>query len=175
MMRKAIPLLIPILLLVAVLLFGCPSRTTPEEQIRATFAQGLEYIRSGEYEKVWTLYSHEFRRQIAREAEKAQAIVQARLKDGSDWINQWVEAQFGVTPQEFLKLSPREQDIRRNMVARDRILTQRIVGKIQVEGERATIKVQADDGTGPARLFFVLQDGRWLFDKRDFMPIDKGR
>jgi len=157
--------------LLVITCLGCPSPPTPEELVRETFRTGLEYVKAGQYDKVWTLYSPEFRRVVSEGYRKQQVTVRGEMDKNSDWIQEWVYRQFKVEPAELLKLTPEEMDARAMMANRDLILGQKIVGNVLVEGEKAEAKILQPGSDSPARMEFILHNGRWLFHRRDFMPV----
>jgi len=167
--KTAILIILPALTLF--FLVACPAAPPAEEGVRKTIETGLTYVRAGEYDRVWTLYSDEFRQTIIEGYEKHRVAVQGELAKGSAWIDDWVQAQFQVTPKVFVMLTPREMDARAMMVMRDSILGQKIMGSIIVEGETAEANILQPSSDSPARMTFILRDGRWLFHGRDFMPV----
>jgi len=160
-----------ILALFVISCLGCPSPPTPADGVKKTFDTALEYVKAGQYDKVWTLYSPDFRKAVAEGFEKQRITVRRELEKKSDWIREWVYRQFNVEPAEFIRLSAREMHARSMMASRDLILGQKIVGKILVEDETAAAKILQPGSEEPARVEFILRDGRWLFHRREFLPV----
>jgi len=157
-----------VVLVLAGSLIGCPAAADPAAGVQETFDQAMAFHEAGEHEKVWTLYSIEFREEITRGFEKQKDTVRGELAKNSDWIEEWVWKQTQLTPSQFLALSPKEIDARANQAQRGDILRSRIVGKIIVEGEIAHAKVTRPPGNIEVPVRFVLRDGRWLFHGREF-------
>ncbi|MEN8149540.1 MAG: hypothetical protein ABFS86_06935 [Planctomycetota bacterium] len=152
-------------------LVGCPAAgEDPGKGVRETFAQAQEFVRAGEYDKVWTLYSVEYRETLERMlVVQKKGIRDAMARKLYD-VDKIAYAQTRMTAKQYLAASAREIEAAVLEVRRKYVLESRIMGKIHVEGDKAYAKVLLPPGDQPADTTFVHRNGRWLYHDRSYMP-----
>jgi hypothetical protein len=150
---------------VAVLLAGCPSRGggSPER----TFETAQDYIRNGEYRKVWTLYTERFQREIVRDTEKQKESARKWLATGGPNVTEvakFTEDQFGLDLRQFVDTPVRDLRARILERRREQALKMHPDGPARIDGDRATMTVAGTISGNPETWTFRRQNGKWLID-----------
>jgi hypothetical protein len=161
-----------VLLWAAVLLLGgCGDSgpggrlSSPEDAFRAM----QEYVRDGEYDRVWSLLSAEARQEYTRQINRdKETVANAGVNRGE--YDRMLEEQFGVDVETFLRSSPETLYGRVIWKGAEQMALFRIVEPARIEGDKATLKLTKEmpAGRGPypeIELVFVLRSGRWLIAK----------
>jgi hypothetical protein len=167
-MNKAAVILIFILAIAAV--FTVLENRRKDPSPRDTFELMRKYVKAGQFDRIWSLYSREFREDLSRQIDEMKVSIKKEIDKGSDWAGKWTFAQVRATPEQFLKLTPQEIDARQMQQNAARALKQRI-NEVSIAGVTATATVIREEGAPLSQMTFVLRDGKWLIRSSSFMPL----
>ena len=171
MIAKALPFLLPGVLLAVFLMqpAGCLNRGG--ETPKAVFEQAKELIRTGRYDEVWALYTTDFHERIAR------TYTEAKRGMANDLVNRaehdrLIRAQHGIGYDEFFASSPRKLHASSLAVNRDALLGWETVGEAKIDGNRAVLRVRVRPNYPTGDWHFVKTDGGWLVDRTPVGEVD---